>query len=454
MDMTGELSQDQRYPWLTDRSRQLLDWLHEHPAAPRFNHQCGDRLTADGLAHVRQFEQDVRAARGWQPGQPPPWVAEYVSYCFSKVPFYRRHGGAPARLVDVPTTARADFSREPWHFVPDDLPLDDLIVYNTSGATGHPLDVLSHPEAASKYLPLLQAALRLHGVTLDGGRDANTGQLGVPLMLVCHQRRTYTYASVLSYLGGAGFAKINLNPADWRDPDDRARYIDACRPEVFTGDPLSFAELAELPVQHRPKALISTAMALLPGLRQELEARFHCPVIDLYAMHEAGPIAAATGLGYVLLQPRLYVEILDSDGRPCPPGVRGEITLTGGFNAFLPLLRYRTGDYASLAWAGAQPVLLGLEGRPPVTFRATNGRIINNIDVTGALKAFALPVYQLHQSAGGALRLSVPATSAAPEAMRAALQALFGAAQTIEIVEIDAVNVADSKLIQYSREAS
>ena len=202
-------------------------------------------------------------------------------------------------------------------------------MYNTSGTTGQPLAILSHPVTASSYLPLLEAALNLHGRRLGGGD-------GVSILLVCFQQRTYSYASVSSYLDGAGFAKINLNPADWRDPADRARFIDDCRPEVFTGDPLSFDALARLPLRHQPRALISTAMQLLPGLRGELEARFGCPVVDLYAMNEAGPIAASTAEGYALLQPRLFVEILDEAGRPCPAGVRGEVVLTGGLTRLSP----------------------------------------------------------------------------------------------------------------------
>ena len=312
--------------------------------------------------------------------------------------------------------------------------------------------MLSHPETASKYIPLLRAALRLHGLTLAGGRLPASGQPRVALLLVCAQHRTYTYASVLSALDGAGFAKINLDPADWRDPADRARFIDDCQPEIFTGDPVAFAELARLPFQHRPKALISTAMQLLPGLRQELEDRFGCPVIDLYAMNEAGPIAAATPAGYALLQPRLYVEVLDDAGRPCPAGERGEITLTGGFNPFIPLLRYRTGDYASLAFSGALPLLLNLEGRPPVLFRGAAGQPINNIDVTGVLKPFALPGYQLHQAAGGALKLSVLASSADAGRLRAALVGLFGADQTVVIVPVERLGEAGGKVIQYTRD--
>jgi phenylacetate-CoA ligase len=177
-------------------------------------------------------------------------------------------------------------------------------------------------------------------------------------------------------------------------------------------------------------------MALLPGLRRQLEERFGCPVIDLYSMNETGPIAVAApdGAGHRLLQHRLYVEVLDEAGIPCPPGVRGEIVVSGGFNPFLPLLRYRTGDWASLDYSNAgQLLLVGLEGRAPVIFRAGDGRLINNIDVTSTLKPLALPEYSLHQSSDGGLRLRVPNTLAESVAAHDALVALFGPGTNIEI---------------------
>ena len=447
--MTEALTEIERYPWLTDDSRRLLEWLHEHPHAPRYNHHCGDRLTVAGLEGVRQFEQELTIAPpAWAPGQLPAWVPAFAADCFRDVPFYRRHGARPTDFVDIPTCSRAELSREPWAFVPDSQPLDDLLVYHTSGATGHPLSILSHPVVASSYLPLLRAALDLHGVKLDGGPSR------VSILLICFQQRTFTYASVSSFLDGAGFAKINLNPADWRDTADRARFIDDCQPEILTGDPLSFAELARLPIHHKPRALISTAMQLLPGLRAELEARFDCPVVDLYAMNEAGPIAAGTAQGYALLQPHLYVETLDEAGHPCAPGERGEVTLTGGFNPFIPLLRYRTGDTASLQFNGSRPMLRDLEGRQPVVFQGSAGQQINNIDITGALKHFALPQFQLHQAANGALTLTLPVGGGNREAVRAALLTLFGDGQTIEVVEANPLSSPSAKLIQYTREAA
>jgi phenylacetate-CoA ligase len=338
--------------------------------------------------------------------------------------------------------------------VPDDVPLDDLIVYNTSGTTGHPLDILSHPEAASKYLPLLRAALATRRVILSGGPASTDDALGVAIMLVCWQRRTYTYASVSAFLDGSGFAKVNLYPDDWRDPDDRAAYLDACAPHVYTGDPLAFAELRRLALRTRPKALISTAMQLAPPLRAELEAHFGCPVLDLYAMNECGPLAVAGTfgghVGHALLQHRLYVEIMDEAGSACPPGTRGEVVLSGGFNSLVPLLRYRTGDYASLRFAGPLPVLIGLEGRQPVLFTGANGQPINNIDVTGALRGFALPQYSLRQTVDGGLILSVPPGTLDPAALRETLLALFGPTQPVEVVE--SPGLLEGKVVQYARD--
>src|SRR5205085_3091471 len=90
--------------------------------------------------------------------------------------------------------------------------------------------------------------------------------------------------------GEAGLAKLNLHPDDWRHPDDRARYLDAMGPEIVAGDPISFAEYLKLPLTRAPRALISVSMTLLPGLRERLELRFGCPVLDIYSLNEVGPV--------------------------------------------------------------------------------------------------------------------------------------------------------------------
>lgn len=439
------MNDSDRFPLLTEEGRRLLRWMREHPHAPKYTAVCGNRLTADYLRHVQAYEAELNASpRGWEPGKLPPWLNEFVEMCYRDVPFYRRYGERPPQFTDIPTITRADLSREVWSFVPDPLPLDDLIIYTTSGATGHPLTIPSHPIVGASYTPLYRLALRMHGVELKAG----SGQ--VCCILVGWQKKAYTYPSITPHQDEAGHIKLNLHPDDWRDPDDRARFLDDCNPELYTGDPIAFAELMKLSLKTRPRALISTAMMLLPGLRQQLEAHFGCPVLDVYSMNETGPIAVLYDGVHVLLQHRLYVEILDPDGEPCPPGVRGEITLTGGLNFFLPLLRYRTNDFARLEFQGNQPVLVDLEGRPPTIYRGTRGQMINTLDVTGVLNQLALPQFTLHQSANGSVHVKVRRTAIDMIQIREALLGLFGADQVLTIEEFDLLEGTGGKVIQYT----
>lgn len=443
--MKTELFTDaDRYPTLSEGGRQMLAFLREHPHAPFFRNTSGNRLTAEDVQRVREFEDQVsNAPLGWSMTERPAWLSDFVDQCLTDVPFYQRYGSTPAEFLDLPTISRADLSGDIAQFVPDSSPIDRLINFRTSGTTGHPLLLASHPVVAASYLAFHKRALRRVGVELSYGR----GQVGV--VLVGFQRNCFTYVSVTPTMDDSGLAKINLHPSDWREPGDRGRYLDALAPEIYTGDPISFAELATLDLQTRPLALLSTSMTLLPAMRMKLEGKFSCPVLDLYSMNEAGPVgvADATLGGHVLLQPKLYVEILDDYGRPVPAGVRGEVTLTGGFNFCLPLLRYRTGDYAALTDMGSELVLIGLEGRPPVRFRTASGEWLNNIEITHALQRLALPQFSLNQESDGSLEFRFAGPHHNEVQIKNALLELFGQTQLLSI-KSDAV--FEGKVTQYA----
>lgn len=444
--MWSELTDEQRHPLLDEQGAQLLNRLREHPNAPRFNWRIGDRLTREGLESVRAYEQELGAAEtGWRTGELPEWLREFVARCYATVPFYRKYGDVPSRFADIPTMTRADLARAPELFVPDDLPLEDLIFYGTTGTTGHHVHVPSHPTSAAKYISLLRKALGFYGVTLEGGKNR------VAIANVCFQERTATYAAILAQLDGSGVVKINLHPKDWNAPEDPTRYLNELDPEIITGDPISFAELMKLDVVVKPKALSSTSMHLESGLRGALEERFGCPVVDVYAMTEAGPVAARVGDGFRLLQHRLYVEILDEDGAPCADGRVGEITLTGGMNPYFPLLRYRTNDFARLDLDGAVPQLLDFQGRAPMVFAGANGNAVNSADVNRALREFAVWQFTLHQNADGSLVVRVCNPAVTLEQVRAELVRLFGAGQVIDIQRVESFG-ARGKVVQYSRD--
>lgn len=437
-----EPSDAERYPSLTDHGRRMLQFMREHPAAPLFRNQSGNRLLSHEVDDLRGFMNSVRRERvGWPASTQPAWLPGFLAETFATVPYFRRLGQPPARLTEMPTTSRADLARDIASFVPDHVDLNRLINFRTTGTTGHPLLIPSHPLVAARYLAFHLRAMDRYGIQLTHGR----GQVGV--LLLGHQRKCFTYVSVTPAMDESGLAKINLHPDDWKHPDDRAAYIDAMAPEVIAGDPISFAEFLRLPVSHRPKVMISVSMALLPAMHAELESRFDCRVLDIYSLNEVGPVGVldVSAGGHALLQPQLYVEVLDDSGRPVPHGARGEITVTGGFNFCLPLVRYRTGDHASLCWSGDMPVLCGLSGRRPVRYRLPSGGWINNIDVTHALQQLPIPHYQFHQARNGKVTLRLPAQAFALE--RAALAALFPLfSDTVRVETL----TAEDKTLQYT----
>ncbi|QLI83316.1 capsule biosynthesis protein CapK [Chitinibacter fontanus] len=383
----------------------MLQRLIHHPHAPRFRNQSGHRLLPNELnqldGYIRKALIQSIASPYTSLGMVPDFLNKLLKDTQEQVPAFA--GALPVEFAEIPTTCRADLSRDFTRYVPQPLPLERLICFSTSGTTGHPLTIPSYPMVAARYQAFHRRALAHFGIV----PCAKQGEVAVAL--VGSQARCFTYASINPLQAEAGLVKLNLNEADWHHPADRSRYLDDLAPELITGDPISLMALADLPLQHQPKAILSTSMQMLDGTRQYLERRFACPVLDIYSMNEAGPIAVFDPMlgGHVLLQPELWVEIVDEAGRLLPLGERGEITLSGGFNPWLPLRRYRTGDYAAMALVGQMPVLMGLSGRPPVRFCTVDGCWINNVDISQALQHFMLQQFSLHQAHDGSLRLQI-----------------------------------------------
>lgn len=422
-----------RLPDLSVAAAERLRFYYEHPDAPQFTGRSGHKLSRAELAEIYQDKQRYQ-------GAPQNWLPPFLQRCRTHVPFYQEY---PWHLDfhDLPCISRADLSNAYSQFVPTDIEPDQLIAFETSGTTGHPLVIPSLPKVAARYHYFHELALGWQGVELT----QLAGDVGV--MLVGSQERCFTYASVSPYWDDKVLLKINLNPQDWPSPQARERYFDVCQPLLITGDPRSLSDLLALNLKHKPQAILSTSMVLLDGLKQQLEQRFACPVINLYSMNEAGPIAADDGSGYGLrlLQNELKVEILDAHGQALPLGERGEITLTGGFNPCIPLLRYRTGDFANLALIDGVLYLQQLDGRPPVRYKTATGWL-NNVDITHVLQPFCLSQYQFHQDAQGDILLRFNGSADAQQLIQS-LQQAFGTKVNIQALPLGTVK---DKIIQYT----
>ncbi|MBI3463587.1 MAG: AMP-binding protein [Planctomycetes bacterium] len=427
--MYPEISAAERFPLLTAAGRKLLHAMRQHPQAPIWNWPNGEQLNARGLARVRKFAAELSSPPTISQGSPPSWLPAFVDFCLEEVPFYRRRSAPGTPLAAIPSSCREDLAPKVWDFVPDSQPLDELIVFSSTGTTGHPAQTPSDPAMAACGIPLLELALASTGVGFPRGAEQ------MALTNVAAYCGAYTTAIVVAYLEEAGCIRVNLSPEAWRQPGDCHAYLDRWWAAVMLGDPQAFAALTSVGIKRPPQVMVSSIMRLSDALAGQLTAHFGCPVIDVYALTEAGIVAVKTPDGHAVLPHDLYLEILDDNDVPCPPGVRGEIALTGGRNPFLPLLRYRTGDYASLGWRQGRPILIDLEGRQPVLFPVAGDRVVHSMEVTRLLRRFPLVQYQLHQDAEGGFRFRYRGGVAEDE-LRGALRDLLGGRPSIVIEKL------------------
>ncbi|MBF0255910.1 MAG: AMP-binding protein [Gammaproteobacteria bacterium] len=430
-----------RNPLLTEAGWRMFRLLHDHADAPRWNYQVGDRLIAADLPPVAAYRRRIAEQRPrWSP-EPPEWLVRWLEQLRAQVPLFRQRLPLGFNIRRdwgyIETMQREDIALRIEQLVPQDADLSRLIVYETNGtSTGHALDVPNHPASVALNHPLLEFALAQHGVRPEfSAQHLACVNLGA-------EARTVIFPNVFAVWNNAGFAKVNLHEASW-DAERAKRFFAQLQPEFLTGDPIAFAEYARWGIDYRPKAMISTATSLADALKQALQARYACPLIDFYSTTETGPIAysSAEGEGFSQLPPDLWIEIVDEAGAPLPPGEMGEICLSGGRNPYLPLLRYRTGDFARLLPQGTPgdpaPRLVDLQARRPVLFRSLSGSPVHPLDIAYVLRTQLWLQHELLQRADASLRLRIRPGLGRPidqDALRAGMAQLFGALP-LEIIE-------------------
>ncbi|MBN1185730.1 MAG: AMP-binding protein [Bacteroidales bacterium] len=419
------LKDRERFPLINDLA--YLNQMKQDECAPVFNFQSGDRVNAEHLRKVKQYANEIRNKKQfWEEGGQPDWLKGYLRRCIDQVPFYINRKSS---FMEQPTINRGDIGSIPWNFVSKDARLDDMLVYNTSGTTGAAMDVLFDPVSQACWISQLQSVLDQHNIKIEGGNNK------VSIALICSQSSTLTYASLSTYLNGAGILKLNLNPNDWRDPEDRILYLEKYNPEVLTGDPFAFFDLLELQPKITPKVLVSSAMKLTDGIKTKLEAYFKCPVLDVYSLTECRMVAFAENGRHRAIRPDLFLEVFDMyEDIALPYGERGELVITGGNNPFLPLIRYRTGDFCKLKIENGIPYLIDLEARLPVVFYKKNGQMINNIDISRALMYLPLAGFTLHQGPGYQLSFKGWSNDKIQKDVQYALRNIFGLDTPVKII--------------------
>ncbi len=452
-----------RAPAMTEAAWRGLERVLQHPDAPRYNRTLGDRVGTPELAAL----DACRAALGSRPREaaasPSQGTVDFIEALRSRLFLLDElpEGYDVGRdFESLPTTDRDALAHRLEDLVPRDVAIEHAIVYSTSATTGHAVIIPSHPAAMVQNLAHLE-----HAIALNGARLAP--REGAPLAVnASMQRQTYVFATTMSGWAGAVFAKLNLEPHDWAGgAASRDRFLRDFAPAFVASEPMTLAESLRLDVPLRPAVVVSSAVSLRPELADALRTAWGATVIDLYSSTETGPIAVTLpGIpGHVVLLPDLFIEVLGRGGERLPDGARGEITVTGGRNPYLPLVRYRTGGHGRLATVmlpDGRPArtILDLEGRSPVAFRALDGSRVSSVDIARRIRPLAPFVqHALHQRADGSVELRLRPLPNLPiprEDFEYTLRELFGRAADVTVVIDPTLGSGGGKVIAWRSDLS
>ncbi len=409
------LNDEERFPCIENKS--FLNQLRQDNVAPKYNFQSGDRLQPHHIELLDGYKQKCNQRTLISEDEVPEWVNDYVKDCVENIPFYN---GRTIFLTEQPCLDKDSIRKEPWNFVHKQANLDELLVYSTSGTTGAAMDVNFSPFTQASWIVQLEEIMKCHHLSIEVQSDQ------VAIALICHQEETLTYASMSTYLNGAGVLKVNLNTKDWNHPDDRLSYLEKYNPVILTGDPIAFSALLELKPKLTPKMMVSSAMRLMPEKQKELETYFGCPVVDLYSMTECRMIAFRHGEEYRTIRPDLFLEVWNPETQEILPyGSYGELLITGGNNPFLGMIRYRTGDYGRLALKDEIQYIQDFEAREPVIFYTKSGKVINPVDISRAMMKYALVAFHLHQQKDYSLVMKISDSNQSQD-IEKTIQSIFG----------------------------
>jgi phenylacetate-coenzyme A ligase PaaK-like adenylate-forming protein len=272
-------------------------------------------------------------------------------------PFYRRRladagvdAETPVTLDELPAlpfTTKADlWDHYPWGLLA--VPREQVVrVHGSSGTGGRPTLVAYSRGDLAIWAEVCARALGCAGagpgtlVHNAYGYGLFTGGLGM------HQGAELMGCTLVPVSGGQTQRQVTLLR-------DLKPEILCCTPSYAARLGEAFAEAGVAKDEISLRAGIFGAEPWSEAMRAQIEASLPLKALDIYGLSEIiGPgvscecIQAQAGLH--VNSDHFLVEVVDPDaGHPLAPGERGELVFTTLTKEAMPVLRYRTGDLATL----------------------------------------------------------------------------------------------------------
>ena len=127
-----------------------------------------------------------------------------------------------------------------------------------------------------------------------------------------------------------------------------AKLLERERPDTFVGMPVQLLSLLRVCGRGSLRRALVSGDACPDAVLRGCEAILQSRLFPHYGSREmalGGAITCPAHEGMHLRENHVIAEIVDAQGRPLPPGERGELVITTIGMEAMPLIRYRTRDY-------------------------------------------------------------------------------------------------------------
>ncbi len=398
-------------------------------------------------------------------------LSRVIEFAAAEVPYYRdlfAARGLVARdiqstddLVKLPLLDKECVRANHEGLRPARLPRGERVysVFSSSGTTGQPVKIFQTVSSNAMFTYLTQRAYRwfcfdpaktMAVFRTSGDLPRKPGGASYGDGEVCHLPR-WRYAGTF-FETGPWLGLTSSTPVA-----RQLSWLQEVQPAYLMAIP-SWLEYLTYASEGRNLAdslegAAGVAEQVTASMRVRLERVLRVPLHQAYGMNEVGLVAARCPAGrYHVHTEHCLVEIVDSEGRPCEPGVPGRIAVTALRNPAMPLVRYDTDDLAE--WPAdpcpcgrTLPAFVNLIGRyrryialPEGAYdlyRVVRARIMEAPDdMVRPLRQF-----QLHLYRDGRYELRVASHGPMPDAFHEWIEMAWAAAagprgETLCIVEV------------------
>jgi phenylacetate-CoA ligase len=308
-----------------------------------------------------------------------------VDYAAGRVPFWRRTIRPGMPFEDIPVLSKELIRSHREDLMAEGVPPERRYLERTSGSSGEPLEFFrDRAQAVIENTSSERFFWRLWGIPWDATMVMITSR-------PYHVPRPAPWWRRLPGLRPPPI--VHPTPLISVLPEqvaDRVRPWSRFETYFLLGAASRVDWLADqidrqgIPLPRRPVAVVTGGDGLTEAGRRRIGRVFGCPVHSRYATLET-PYMAGTlpGTQRFAVNPFLaWVEVVDDDLRPVPPGRTGRILLTDLNNHVMPFIRYDPQDLgvpSPIGPAGGFRLLDRIEGRVSETLVLPTGRSISGV---------------------------------------------------------------------------